>query len=493
MCPRRRQMCSYPATLSVVLPVVLVLAGLLYDPSTQTAKPTRVEELRIVVAPTSGSLAFGRKPLTRGLREALVPAVGQLVRTKRVLAARRRLGLKGRKAHALENLTKLGRRTRAHYVIHLAIEQSGYLYAVRTRLIRTQDAQVLMNFVSRYYAPKTEARDRGHQIAENVLAHLRALYAPVTDENEGLAKLVAPKPEPRPNREPPPNQPVSSSEDALQPASQPNPSLAVRAPPSSTTTRAEAPPIQDVFTKKPQTHKIELSMTAGAGLVHQYELSANSIGRSALSYTLDPQSLLDLRGLFELPIDRLLVDCRVAFRPVSYSVQLSGEQQPVEPGGFLIDAQAALSFRIPLSSRGAQLRPTVGARTQWRNIDDHPTRALLNSQTASLFGGMIAIVPIHRAVDLRSGIDAGPILIYNESPGRSGQAGVGITVGGDLGFRIWLTPTWALAIDSRYTYDRIPFEGSPERAFPQNEVGQVRNADIEISDLRASIGVAIRI
>jgi hypothetical protein len=239
---------------------------------------------------------------------------------------------------------------------------------------------------------------------------------------------------------------------------------------------------------------LRAALTAGAGIVRTYDLSAPGLERSALSYALDPLSLLGLRVGGRVPGTALELEARGALRLVRFAVPSPGEGAAATPSGTLLDTRITAGWGFGLDERARfRLVPKVGARLSTVSVDEHPGPVLLGATSLVLLAGVGLEARLGEVVELGLGLDGGPVVLYEESPAATGAPGLGWAAGGDVDLRLWLTPALAVVLHNRFTYDAVPFEGAPSRRVPVGERESLRGAQLGIRDLRASLGVALRI
>ena len=210
----------------------------------------------------------------------------------------------------------------------------------------------------------------------------------------------------------------------------------------------------------------------------------------ALSHQLNPLSLVNLEVELTIPAVPIAIMLGGAFRPVRYDLGVAD----ASPRGALIDAHVDVGYNIALSGQGLdayELTPRIGGRFGVSTVQENPGNSVLSARVISATGGLGVRLPINEVLEIDLGVDGGAVLSYSESPASTGESGIGFVVAGDLGARIWLTPMIAIAFDNRFTFESIPFSGSPTRQLPPEEL-ETQNASITTKDLRAAIGVAFR-
>ncbi len=501
--------------------------------------PSSVEGLKVVIPNARGKPAWGGRKLTRSLRKTLSQAVGPLVPSAKLKRAQRKLRLRGKRARSPEGLAAAAERIGAQYVLSVEITKKGWRYSARAILINAETAEIQMNFRSDYFKPRSEAKDRGFRIGRKTIEKLDILLqdgpAPFAEEPEEAPPPPIAEPEPEPEPEPTidetedelaaeePEDPQGiepEDEELAEPTpaepQDPEPDLrdeepAVRAerdPPRETRSRAPArepaqeqdePVTAQVQTKRKRADDLEVirfSISGGAGLVHTYDLSSQSVSSSALSHRLSPISLIQADLEITVPQTPVTIRANTAYRPLKYAVEFAGQgERDLEPAGMLLDARFALgwSFFFAGSGRDAiRLIPTLGTRFSLSRVNEHPGNAILSSTLSAIVGGTVLRWPINKTFELNLGVEVGLILSYSESPTASGNNGGGITLGTDIGGRIWVSDSVAVAIDMHFGLDSIGFDGVPSRQHPDNETGRLEDVSVVTKDLRTSVGIAFR-
>ncbi len=239
---------------------------------------------------------------------------------------------------------------------------------------------------------------------------------------------------------------------------------------------------------------IRISFGAGAGLLRRYDLAFSSGNNSPLSHQLEPLSLLELRSEFIAPKVPVSLQLNAAFRPVKYNITIPGEED-VQPSGSILDLMFLAGYHVGIAGSGRQtykIIPSVGARFALSNVSAHQPNILLSTTTLAVIGGLGFRLPFNDVLELSFGVDGGLIVGYSEDPGTSGGGASGITIGGDLSVRLWLSDAIAIAIDNRFTFESVGFDGTPDRQLPESEPQDVQDATITTQDLRTSAGVAVR-
>lgn len=462
-----------------------------------------LKAVRLMVLRVSGPRAWGTKALERKLRAELKRSELELVRPAK-------LSSKASDAKA----AKAGREAGADYVLRVSLSRKKWLYTATARLIRSSDGAEQMSFRSQYYKPKTEASDRGGRIASTTLKKLSYLIGQGLAPAEVMDRLNPPTTgapaNPEPSEATPPSDggppattepteapPVAKNDpDAIPPWSDEPETSAPPPKPASEPKTAASPPEPESTTaevlSRPETqrpHAARISLTAGAGLLRTYALSASGLERSSLSYQLDPRSLVELRGELPFGSSGLGLDGRIALSTVGYSLP-----EDEEVGGWMLDGRLQLHWKLVLDSQGAlELIPRVGARWEQSGVDAHAPRLVLDSRALrALAGAALRIYPV-AALELELGGDGGAILMYDESPGRTGASDVGISAGADLAVRVWVLPELAVTLDSRFDYAVIGFTGAAERTAALDERDVLTDAQLEIEDLRASLGLTLKL
>lgn len=512
------------AGLSYPLPMrrlwVLPLFGLFLAPAPAHAEewPAAIKGLKVVIPEAKGKKADGKSQLSGALRRTMTEAVGPLVPSRALEKAQK--NLKQKNTFEAAALAAAGKEAGAQYVLAVEITKKKWLYTAQALLINTETGQVQMDFRSQFYKPGAEAGDRGTRIAKRAIEKLAELGAsggtstgpvaqqdpppsgldeklddpppPVTDEK--LPDEPPPEAPPPPVEEPPP--PVVAENDPPPPPPvelPPPPPPAVAPPPSNNsanTTQTVVTPINPA--DEPELFRF--SITAGSGLLRTYGLSSAAVDTSNLSFSMKPSGLFAADAELVAPGVPIAVALRGAFRPIRYETSILGSVS--NPSGSLLDVSGMFGFHVTLAGTGRtryKLIPAVGARLSMANVAEHPGNTVLGSTALATVGGLGLRLPFNDVLEVSFAVDGGLILSYSERPFTTGSSGAGFTIGGDLGARIWISDSVAIAFDNRFNLDRVTFEGSPTRQLPEDETGQLSNASVSIRDLRSSIGIALRL
>jgi hypothetical protein len=250
------------------------------------------------------------------------------------------------------------------------------------------------------------------------------------------------------------------------------------------------------------------TISGGAGLLHTYDLASLTVDNSRLSYRLDPLALISANTELIAPGIPIGLMVRGSYRPVRFKVTVDpapaaqttpGRATPkasvTTPVGMFLDAAFMLEGHIALSGAGRQtfkLIPAAGLKLGRVGVDRHPGDVILSSTEVAPVGGLTLRMPINEVLEIGVGVDAGPIVSFKESPSGSGsKTKSGLTIGGDLDARIWLSSAIGIAFDTRFDYDRVSFEGAASRLPPANE--PLESVSTVTKDLRTSIGIAFRL
>lgn len=489
---------------------LLVFPSTVHAQGADSAAPhPDVRALALAVPRVRGKRSHGRSRMTKSLRRALSRSFDAVPKPSRFARAQRKLPRRRRTTPA--GLAEAGRRSGVDYVLDVSITRKGWLYTARALLVRSSDGLIQMDFRSQYYKPTAEAADRGRRIANRVLQKLETLRqdgllpAPASPPPPVAAAPSTPTPpEPAPTPTEPARRPSPEVDPILDPTAlvEPTPSGVTLAepatpppaPPSNAVklddaddrsaeaavaTRVEAPPANS-------RRWLHLSLAAGAGLVRSYTLES-AAGRSGLSHALDPLALLELRARARFA--SLAVEVRSALRPVQY--RLTGvDGLTATPGGLLVDGRITAGWAIDLSSTWT-LVPGIGARLHTASIDAHAGPIIVDLTTVSTLLAVSATGQLTSWLELRLGAEGGLLLGVSESPARSGDPGVGVAVGADVGLRLWLSDSLALALDNRFVYEGVDFSGEGDRAVPPGEAS-LQEASLDIRDLRTALGAELR-
>ncbi|MEM7675758.1 MAG: hypothetical protein AAF449_07105, partial [Myxococcota bacterium] len=273
-----------------------------------------------------------------------------------------------------------------------------------------------------------------------------------------------------------------------------------KAVPSSASTPRESPPSAPISTtavasrRTPAASTIRLRATGGTGLLRRYDVSSTNVADSGLSFPLDPTSLVRGGVEFQIPSVSLGFDLDAAFRPIRYEVGPVGEEAAT-PGGSIFDVALWTNYYLPLSNDEMPLLliPRAGGRLERSSVEEHRGNFVVSSTSFALLAGLGLRWPVNRTLELAAFAEGGWLPSYSESPAQSGDSATGFTLGGDVNVRIWLTSLLGIAIDSRYRYNQINFDGVPSRQVPDGEVGQLENLTVATQDLLTSIGLALRL
>ena len=491
--------------------VFFLLVAFAAPAQAQNKPKADLQGLKIVVPEARGKKKWGRAQLTRQLRRTLSAEVGPLIPSRNLKRAQRKLKQRGRKKYRPDRLAKAGRTIGAQYVLSVKITKKRWLYTARAVLINTKTGETDMDFRSQYFKPKKEAADRGKRIGKRTLLKLAEL---IGDQNQVVAAAppvappppateppppsepppsVAPPPpsEPPPSTEPPPSAPPPPSEPPPPaPPAAPPPNQVVTAPPPSATPSAGT-------TVQPKTASssefFRAALGGGAGLLRTYSVASSALSQgSSLSYQLSPLSLVTLELEGTIPSLGVALVVGGSFRPVRYSLELS----QLEPRGSMINGYVAIGYQIPISGHGNmayKIIPRIGTQFGLYSVQDNPGPVVLGATVVGVGAGVGARLPINEVLEVNLGVDGSGIPVYSERPSTTGNSARGFAVGGDLGARIWLTEMVAIALDSRFVFERISLSGPPNRATPEDEEEALKDATITTKDLRASLGVAFRI
>ena len=278
-----------------------------------------------------------------------------------------------------------------------------------------------------------------------------------------------------------PTSPAADSSPAFETGAAPPPSIGAQAPIASPG-RAQ------------KTEIIRLDVAGGAGLLRRYDVSSSNVADSGLSYPLDPTSLIRAGAELILPGVELGLEVDFAFRPVQYEVGPVGAE-PDEPGGMIINTATWVTYHVRLAGEGRnafRLIPKVGARFDIAPVDEHDANFIVSSTAISVVGGLGMRWPVNRVLEIGAAFDGGWVASYSEDPGTSGDSSGGFTLGGELELRFWLTSAIGIALDTRYRYTQVDFDGVPSRPVPNAEVGQLENVSVTTQDLLTSLGLALR-
>lgn len=513
------------AGLSYPLPMrrlwALSLLGLFLAPTSAHAEewPAAIKGLKIVIPEAKGKKADGKAQLSGALRRTMTEAVGPLVPSRALEKAQK--NLKQKDTFEAAALAAAGKEAGAQYVLAVEITKKKWLYTAQALLINTETGQVQMDFRSQFYKPAAEAGDRGTRIAKRAIEKLAELGAsgdtssgPVAQQDpppSGLDEKLDDPPPPAtdeklpdepPPESPPPSEPppMVAEKDPPPPVNEPPPppppppSPPPVAPPPSSSPANSTQTVVTPTNPADEPELLRFSVTAGSGLLRTYGLSSAAVDASNLSFSMKPSGLFAADAELVAPGVPIAVALRGAFRPIRYETSILGSVS--NPSGSLLDVSGMFGFHVTLAGTGRtryKLIPAVGARLSLANVAEHPGNTVLGSTALATVGGLGLRLPFNDVLEVSFAVDGGLILSYSERPFTTGSNGAGFTIGGDLGARIWISDSVAIAFDNRFNLDQVTFEGSPTRQLPEDETGQLSNASVSIRDLRSSIGIALRL
>lgn len=487
--------------------------------------PAAVKGIKVVIPEAKGKKSDGKAQLSGALRRTMTEAVGPLVPSRALEKAQKTL--KQKRTSDPAELAAAGKEAGAQYVLAVEITKKKWLYTAQALLINTQTGQVQMDFRSQFYKPGAEAGDRGTRIAKRAIEKLAELAAsggvstgPIATQeppppapagldekledpppssgldekldepppsDPGTPPIAEEPPPPPPNREPPPPS-LASAPPPPPPSSPPPPPPASSSGPAVTRTTVVTQPESE------QGELLRFSLTAGSGLLRTYGLSSAAVDASNLSFSMAPSGLFAADAELVAPGVPLAVSLRGAFRPILYETKIQGNVS--NPKGSMLDVGGMVGFHLGLGGSGRErfkLIPAIGGRLSLANVTEHPGNTVLGATTFAAVGGLGLRLPFNEVLEVSVGVDGGLILSYSERPFTTGGSAGGFTIGGDLSARIWISSAIGIAFDTRFTMDRVSFEGAPTRQLPEDETGQLNDARVSIRDLRSSIGIALRI
>lgn len=509
-----------------------------------------LRNLKVVVPDARGKPGTGGPAITKSVRRTVSEAIGPLIPSKNLTGAQKKLKHKGKKLSDPQALAEAARRIDAQYVLSIEITKEKWVYTAHAMLINAENGKVQMDFRSQYFKPNKEADDRGKRIGARTIQKLEQLDKEGPPPAiAGAATNARAKPD---AREPPSvaagtgsrlspgdsgKLPAGDEPDDLksEPRSSSRPESS--APPSATggisiSGRSEigagAPPLSagsgsgtratvgiTPVAVEEAAEIFRFTVAGGAGLLHTYDLASSTIGNSRLSYRLDPLALLTATAEMVAPGIPIGLSIRGAYRPVRFKVTTDSPPAPqamgprgtdarvTNPVGMFLDASVLLEGHIAIAGSGRQtfkLIPGAGIKLGRVSVDPHPGNVILSSTALAPVGALTLRMPINEVLEIGIGVGAGPIISFKESPSCSGRAvdttacnGAknGLTIGGDLNARIWLSSAVGIAFDTRFDYDRVKFDGTATRQPPPNE--PLDNVTTVTKDLRSSIGIAFRL
>jgi hypothetical protein len=231
---------------------------------------------------------------------------------------------------------------------------------------------------------------------------------------------------------------------------------------------------------------------AGSGWLRSVDVGAQTLERSALSYSLGPTSLFELGGEVLIPGIDLGAAIDLGLRPVRYFVD-TGTGEASDPRGLIFDMHAVLLYRLTFGSESSPaLMPQLGARMSLATIEAHPQDVIPAATTIAIIGGVALRIPIGALLEVEAGGHGGWIPLYSERPTDTGKSKGGFTAGGHLSLRIWLFAGFGLSLDNRIGFDRVSFEERPSRTVPPEEIDTLENASVGLFELKSSLAVTYR-
>ncbi len=528
--------------IAVMVGLAVVATALVPQP-VQAQDWTSIRGIR-VVANVRGKDRRYRNAVGRPIRRRLVEAIGPLVPSREFERAKKKLRLRGVRANSPKNLARVGLELGAEHIIDVYVKRRRRGAEIRTRIVDVATSEIAFEQRTTLKSVKREAKKAGRAIGTEVIAKLQEITnayggsvtasAPPTppppppedepeDEPAPFAGDPAVLPETRitasPGPPPPPptgGDPYAGIDDPVGPSASTekkdeggvkwfSSSGEEQPPPPTETASLDAPPppseggAKRVWFEPPPPEETEPSefvrvgVQGGAGVLRSYTLATNE-GSSALSYTLDPLSMIAFD--FELIVPKANVGLRIdsAFRPVAYSID-RGEDGTAFPSGLLIDFMGAVNYHAEVLGSGRdalKVIPNAGVRVAAANVEQHTGNIIPSATGISVFVGTDARYPINDLFEVEGGAFFGLVVAYDETPLASGNANGGFTAGGRVGMRVWVTPYLGITFDNVLSYDAISLSDAPERPLPPDEEGRISDASITIFDVRSSVGIAFR-
>lgn len=476
-----------------------------------------------MVVDVRGRSKADRDRVGRAIRRRMVEAIGPLVPSRELERARRKLKLRGRRASSPRNLARAGLEIGAEHIIDVYVKRKGRGASVRARIVDVATGETA--FEERATVPnrKRNSAEVGTKIGDALIAKLQditAAYggtvsappppppptAPFAGDPELLPEetiVATPDPAPSPKTSADPYAGIDDPVAATSPSESNGGTKwfsteAERAPPPAARIAEPEPEKRAWFTPPPPeapapTEFVRVGVQGGAGVLRQYTLATDA-GASALSYTLDPLSMLVFDFDLVVPRANVGIALDAAFRPVAYSID-RGDLGTAFPSGLLIDFLAAINYHAEVSGSGREafkVMPNIGVRVTAANVEQHPGNVIPSATLVAAIVGTDARLPVSELVELEGGVFVGLIVAYDETPLASGNTNGGFTAGGKLGMRVWVTPYLGITFDNILTYDTIGFADAPDRPLPPDERGRIQDASVSIVDVRSSVGIAFR-
>ncbi len=487
-----------PVNVRAVIGLTLA-AGLALVPSSSAwaqAEDTATVKGIAVVVELKGRRKHGADRLSRTLRRTLADALGGLRSSRALHREQDRLQMPAKERTRPSSLAIAGRGVAADYLVFVRVARKKRAnYEAKGYLIDTKDGQVVHRHIVKYARPSKEAGKAGKEIAESMLAGLKEL-APTAPKPASLpiaadipepviGNPATPKPAPavpvvdEPNTvEPPAVATAPTNEPAVGPA------LAVE-PAPAIVTPAPSPSSKSV--------DLRLGVGIGAGLVRSYSVSAEGVGASDLSHSVSPQGMARVAVELKVPSVGLGFSVQGAWRPVGYTVVVDGQTE--ELSGLLIDARTRLRYHIAMAERAGgqvELIPALGLRVGRSGVETHTTNVIPSATLMVVFAELGARLPYDENLEFEASVELGAIAGYNESPAVTGEAPGGFAFGADFGLHYWMSDSMGIALDTRFTLDRLSFAERPTRAVTLNEQFGLQNANVSITDVRTAASVVFR-
>lgn len=508
---------------------------------------TSIRGIRVVVD-VRGKHKGSRAKVGKAIRRRMVDAIGPLVPSRELDGAKKKLRLSGVRAHSPANLARAGLEIGAEHIVDVYVKRVRRGAQIRVRLIDVATEKIAFEQVTKIDNVKKQGTKAGTELGSALIQKLQEITsayggsvtaaapppppppppsAPFAGSPEVLpeARITADLDEPNAGEPPPPPPPPPSGSDPYAGIDDPvAPSVSAQkkdssvkwfsskgeetetadassldAPPPSGSTGDAKGDSKRVWFEPPPPEEVDpaefvrVGVAGGAGVLRSYTLATDE-GSSALSYTLDPLSMLAFD--FELIVPRANVGLKIdsTFRPVAYSID-RGEDGTAFPSGLLIDFNGAVNYHAEVLGSGrnaVRIIPNAGVRVAAANVEQHLGNVIPSATMVGVFVGGDARYPINELFEIEGGAMFGLIVAYDETPLTSGDANGGFMVGGHVGMRVWVTPYLGITFDNAINYDAITFSSVPDRPLPPDEVGRVSDASITIFDVRSSAGVAFR-
>lgn len=485
---------SRPVNVRAVIGLTLAV-GLAFVPSSSAwaqAEDTATVKGVAVVVELKGRRKHGADRLSRTLRRTLADALGGLRSSRALHREQDRLQMAAKERTRPSSLATAGRGVAADYLVFVRVARKKRAnYEAKGYLIDTKDGQVVHRHIVKFARPSKEAGKAGKAIALSMLAGLRELAPkePVPPPQPIAADIPTPvitppvEPEPVVDPDPVPVEPpvvatAPVAEPAIEPAVVADPAPSVETPQPTTPAKAM---------------NLRIGVGVGAGLVRSYNVSAENVGASDLSHSVSPQGMARVAVELHVPSVGLGLSVQGAWRPVGYTVIVDGQTE--ELSGLLIDARTRLRYHLAMAERAGgqvELIPALGLRIGRSGVESHSSNVIPSATLMVVFAELGARLPYDENLEFEASVELGAIAGYTETPAVTGDAPGGFAFGADFGLHYWMSDSVGIALDTRFTLDRLSFADRPTRAVTLNEQSGLQNANISITDVRTAASVVFR-